>query len=149
MVPAVVSCGLEAFGGSGFVASAGGDASGADADADAGGVTGGGVDAGGDVDGGAGGVADGGGAARRWEAAPNSSTEPDFARRCPFSGKPISLAQLFNGEAEIEHILPFKRTLDNSIANLTVAMRWANRLKGNRSPYEAFGSNAYKKDGIE
>lgn len=73
----------------------------------------------------------------------------DFARRCPFSGKPISLAQLFNGEAEIEHILPFKRTLDNSIANLTVAMRWANRLKGNRSPYEAFGSNAYKKDGIE
>lgn len=82
MVPAVVSSGLEAFGGFGFVASAGGDASGADADAGAGGVTGGGVDAGGAVDAGAGGVADGGGAARPWEAAPKSSTELDFARRC-------------------------------------------------------------------
>lgn len=72
----------------------------------------------------------------------------EMARRCPFSGKTISFAGLINGDAEIEHILPFKRTLDDSMANLTVAMRWANRLKGNRTPYEAFATDAYLKDGI-
>ena len=77
MVPAVVSSGLEAFGGFGFVASAGGDASGEGrADADAGGGMGGDADAGGDVDAGA------ASAAGPWEAAPKSSTELDFARRC-------------------------------------------------------------------
>ncbi len=75
--------------------------------------------------------------------------QSELARRCPFSGKPISFAQLVNGDAEIEHILPFKRTLDDSMANLTVAMRWANRLKGNRTPYEAFASGAHAKDGID
>jgi CRISPR-associated endonuclease Csn1 len=75
--------------------------------------------------------------------------EAGLARRCPFSGKPISFAQLWNGEAEIEHLLPFKRTLDGSMANLTVAMRWANRLKGNRTPHEAFSSSAFAADGIE
>ncbi len=72
-----------------------------------------------------------------------------FARCCPFSGKPISCAQLLNGEAEIEHILPFKRTFDDSMANLTVAMRWANRRKGNQTPYKAFASNAHAAHGIE
>lgn len=74
--------------------------------------------------------------------------ETELTRRCPFSGHPISFAQLMNGEAEIEHILPFKRTLDNSTANLTIALRWANRLKGNRTPYEAFATDLYVKDGI-
>ena len=34
------------------------------------------------------------------------------------------------------------------MANLTVAMRWANRLKGNQTPYEAFASNAHAQNGI-
>ncbi|MBT3333622.1 MAG: hypothetical protein HN394_19135, partial [Rhodospirillaceae bacterium] len=71
-----------------------------------------------------------------------------LARRCVFSGKTISAAQLFNGEAEIEHLLPFARTLDDSRANLTVAMRWANRLKGNKTPYEAFQSDLHSDRGI-
>ena len=81
---------------------------------------------------------------RLWEELGKNNPE----RCCPFSGKPISLAQLLDGEAEIEHILPFKRTLDDSMANLTVAMRWANRLKGNRTPYEAFASDVHISDGI-
>ena len=60
-------------------------------------------------------------------------------RRCPFSGKQISLSMLLNGEAEIEHILPYHTTLDNSRNNKTIAIRQANRDKGKRSPYEAFG----------
>ena len=74
---------------------------------------------------------------------------PDqLTRHCPFSGKIISAAMLFNGEAEIEHILPFSRTLDNGTANLTVAIRQANRLKGNRTPYEAFAGDTHADQGM-
>ncbi len=59
-------------------------------------------------------------------------------RRCPYTGTQISKEMLFNGSVEIEHILPYAKTLDDSLANKTVAMREANRFKGNRSPYEAF-----------
>ena len=40
-------------------------------------------------------------------------------------------------EIEIEHILPRSRTLDDSMANKTVAYREWNRLKRNLSPAEA------------
>ena len=40
---------------------------------------------------------------------------------------------------EIEHILPFSVTLDDSLNNKTVSMVRANRDKGNRTPYDAFG----------
>ncbi|MAU40817.1 MAG: type II CRISPR RNA-guided endonuclease Cas9 [Kordiimonas sp.] len=74
---------------------------------------------------------------------------PDqLTRHCPFSGRIISAQMLFNGEAEIEHILPFSRTLDNSTANLTVAVRQANRLKGNRTPYEAFAHGQHEGQGM-
>jgi len=70
-----------------------------------------------------------------------------LTRHCPFSGRIISAAMLFNGEAEIEHILPFSRTLDNSTANLTVAIRQMNRLKGNETPYEAFADGRHADNG--
>lgn len=69
-------------------------------------------------------------------------------RQCPFSGTNISFTMLFNGEAEVEHILPFSRTLDNSSANLTITTRQANRLKGNQTPYEAFGNNHHADQGM-
>lgn len=65
-----------------------------------------------------------------------------LSRRCVYTGEVISPTRLFGPEVEIEHILPFKRTLDNSPANKTVSMRSANRYKGNRSPQEAFGNSA-------
>lgn len=58
-------------------------------------------------------------------------------RRCPYSGTQISMAMLLSDEVEIEHILPFSQTLDDSLNNKTVAMRQANRIKGNRTPWEA------------
>ena len=36
------------------------------------------------------------------------------ARCCPYSGKQISAEMLFTDEVEIDHILPFSRTLDDS-----------------------------------
>lgn len=62
-------------------------------------------------------------------------------RRCPYSGVQISLAMLLSDEVEIEHILPFSQTLDDSLNNKTVAMRQANRQKGNGTPWEAFGKD--------
>ena len=62
-------------------------------------------------------------------------------RKCIYSGETISISKLFSPEIEIEHILPFSKTLDDSIGNKTLAHKSANNLKGNRSPFEAFGGN--------
>lgn len=58
-------------------------------------------------------------------------------RRCPYSGVQISAQMLLSDQVEIEHILPFSQTLDDSLNNKTVAMRQANRVKGNRTPWDA------------
>lgn len=71
-----------------------------------------------------------------------------LARVCVYSGKTISANQLFNGEVELEHILPFSRTLDDSLSNLTLSFRWVNRLKGNGTPYESFGQDQHAGLGI-
>lgn len=60
------------------------------------------------------------------------------ADRCsPFTGKPINRADLLSDKVEIEHILPYGETLDNSPANKTLAFRDENRRKGKLSPGEA------------
>jgi CRISPR-associated endonuclease Csn1 len=58
-------------------------------------------------------------------------------RRCPYSGLQISAAMLLSEQVEIEHILPFSETLDDSLNNKTVSLRQANRIKGNRTPWQA------------
>ena len=72
-------------------------------------------------------------------------------RRCPYTGEQIGIEKLLSPEVEIEHILPFSMTLDDSLNNKTVCLRRANREKGNRTPFEAFGVQAvdgYEYDGI-
>ena len=68
-----------------------------------------------------------------WEELSNDAS----MRICPYSGKQISISMLLSDQVEIEHILPFSRTLDDSLNNKTVATRQANRIKGNRTPWEA------------
>ncbi len=58
-------------------------------------------------------------------------------RKCPYSGQQISTEMLLSDAVEIEHILPFSQTLDDSLNNKTVSLRHANRIKGNRTPWEA------------
>ncbi|MDW8313263.1 MAG: type II CRISPR RNA-guided endonuclease Cas9 [Burkholderiales bacterium] len=67
-------------------------------------------------------------------------------RRCPYTGEAIGLAMLFSAEVEVDHILPFSMTLDDSPNNKTVCLRRANRDKGNRTPYEAFGHSPHGYD---
>ena len=60
-------------------------------------------------------------------------------RRCPYTGGQISAEMVLSDQIEIEHILPFSMTLDDSLNNKTIAMRSANRDKDNRTPWQAFG----------
>ncbi len=63
---------------------------------------------------------------------------------CPYTQKPISFASLFGSEPQfdIEHIIPFSRSLDNSFTNLTLCHAEHNRnTKGNRAPSEAYGAD--------
>ncbi|KFX26287.1 type II CRISPR RNA-guided endonuclease Cas9 [Ralstonia solanacearum] len=60
---------------------------------------------------------------------------------CIYSGRQISLQRLFSNDVQVDHILPFSKTLDDSFANKVLAQHDANRYKGNRGPFEAFGAN--------
>ena len=60
------------------------------------------------------------------------------ADRCsPFSGRQICLTELHTDSVEIEHILPFAETFDDSPANKTLAFRDENSKKGKLSPGDA------------
>ena len=61
--------------------------------------------------------------------------------RCIYCGKSIKSPELFTKNIEIEHILPYSKTLLDSESNLTLAHASCNAYKAERSPYEAFGSN--------
>ena len=58
------------------------------------------------------------------------------SRTCIYSGRPISVARLFGGEVDIDHILPRSRSLDDSMMNKVVCFRSENAAKGNRTPHE-------------
>ncbi|MEN3930642.1 type II CRISPR RNA-guided endonuclease Cas9 [Microvirga sp. W0021] len=64
----------------------------------------------------------------------------DGVVQCPFSGRVIPLSKLYTSEIEIEHILPWSRTLDDGNANKVLCYRDMNRIKRGKSPFEAFGN---------
>ncbi|WP_127595934.1 type II CRISPR RNA-guided endonuclease Cas9 [Nitratireductor alexandrii] len=55
-------------------------------------------------------------------------------RVCTYCGKPIACHMLFNGESDIDHILPYSKTLDDSKANRLLCCTACNREKKNRAP---------------
>ena len=65
---------------------------------------------------------------------------PPNARVCPFTGETLSIGRVLSDETEIEHIIPFSRSLDDSMANAVLSMRAANREKGRKTPWEAWGT---------
>lgn len=66
--------------------------------------------------------------------------------RCPYTGKDIRLAQLYDGNNlfQIEHIIPRSISLDNSFGNKTLCESNFNREKGNMTPYEFYSVNSSK-----
>ncbi len=83
---------------------------------------------------------------RLWE----DLNQDDCMRRfCPYTGQRISAGMLFDDSCDIDHILPFSRTLDNSFANRTLCLREANRAKQNYTPHEAARKGLLDWDKIE
>jgi len=62
-------------------------------------------------------------------------------RKCPYTGEQINLTKLLSDEVDIDHILPFSLSLDDSAANKIVCARYANRHKRRQTPSEAFGNS--------
>lgn len=58
------------------------------------------------------------------------------AHECVYCGNSISQDQLFGGEVDIDHILPRKRSLDDSQVNKVVCHRHCNHDKGDQIPHE-------------
>jgi CRISPR-associated endonuclease Csn1 len=56
--------------------------------------------------------------------------------RCAYTGKSISIRQLLGGEIDMDHILPYSRSADNSLGNKVVCFRSENHQKNNRTPHE-------------
>lgn len=65
--------------------------------------------------------------------------EDVMTRNCPYSGQRISAGMLFDGSCDVDHILPYSRTLDDSFVNRTFCLKEFNRQKTNKTPWEAWG----------
>lgn len=68
---------------------------------------------------------------------------------CPYTGQAISVEMLFSADVDVEHILPYSRTLDDSYMNKTLCLAQENRaVKHNRSPYEAYSSTPERYEAV-
>lgn len=69
---------------------------------------------------------------------------------CPYTGRPISMRALFSEpQFDIEHIIPFSRSLDGSFTNLTLCAIDENRnRKGNQTPFEAYSGDSARYEEI-
>ena len=68
-------------------------------------------------------------------------------KKCPYTGKTIHIGPssgngigLFTGQVQIEHIIPYTKSLNNSFGNLTLCDADENRKKSNLTPYEYYAS---------
>ena len=56
---------------------------------------------------------------------------------CPYSGDYMEPARLLEtGYVDIDHILPYSRTMDDSLNNKVLCLTRENRQKGNKTPWE-------------
>ncbi len=61
---------------------------------------------------------------------------------CLYTGRPIPLSELFQGEWDLDHILPHWQSLDDSFANKALVHHKANAEKGNRTPVQWLGKDS-------
>lgn len=63
---------------------------------------------------------------------------------CIYSGKTISARMVLSEEVQVDHILPFSRTLDDALSNKVLVLASENIKKKNKTPHEAFGGDSKK-----
>ncbi|MCK4840433.1 MAG: type II CRISPR RNA-guided endonuclease Cas9 [Methylococcales bacterium] len=68
----------------------------------------------------------------------------DQNNRCAYSNKTIPMHELFTDLIEIDHILPYKKSLDDSYMNKVLCYIAENREKGDRTPKDSWGNNEEK-----
>lgn len=74
----------------------------------------------------------------------------ECGRICLYTGKQISQVDLFiNPVFQVEHILPYSKSLDDSYLNKTLCCVNENRLKGNQTPYEYYQGDKEKFEEIK
>ena len=66
--------------------------------------------------------------------------------QCVYCGENIAGKNFLGRESQVDvdHIIPFSRCLDDSYLNLVVCHSSCNRVKGNRTPFEAFSGERYE-----
>lgn len=61
---------------------------------------------------------------------------------CLYSGKSLDIARLFEpGYVDVDHIIPYSISFDDSYNNKVLVLSSENRQKGNRIPYAYFGQD--------
>ena len=70
-------------------------------------------------------------------------------KTCPYTGNIIPLHKLFTGEIQIEHIHPWSRSLNDSFNNKTLCYADENRRKGDKTPFEFYGTDEANWGGIK
>ncbi len=70
---------------------------------------------------------------------------------CPYTGKGICIADILrnDGFVQVEHIIPYSRSLDDSLSNKTLCVADENREKSNKTPFEFYGDSAEMWSGIK
>ncbi|AQT67652.1 CRISPR-associated endonuclease Cas9 [Anaerohalosphaera lusitana] len=63
---------------------------------------------------------------------------------CPYRCKKITLGEVLSREVEIDHILPYSMSLDNTMANKVVCFAGENQEKGQNTPISWLGENSAK-----
>ena len=72
----------------------------------------------------------------------------DQKELCAYSCMVINPVQLFSGEVEVDHIIPKSLSVVDSYMNKVVCFSKENRLKGSRTPIDAFEGDSVKWDEI-
>ena len=68
----------------------------------------------------------------------------DQNKICAYSNTLIRPRQVFSADTEIDHILPFNKSLDDSYMNKVICLTAENRHKGDRTPIDAWGGDDEK-----
>ncbi len=63
---------------------------------------------------------------------------------CAYSNRNIPQVQVFSADTEIDHILPFAKSLDDSYMNKVLCFTSENRDKSDRTPFDAWSGNKEK-----
>ncbi len=68
----------------------------------------------------------------------------DQKELCAYSTEYIALQQVFSADTEIDHILPYTKSLDDSYMNKVLCFARENREKSNRTPIDKWGTDSDK-----